>query len=461
VRRDCTVTEAAQPSRGGRVIVVRSIFSPLSLAVFLFVPVLALYVVSSATVFDVEFDSRKALSPSGLAYFGLALLLFAAGAKAGDDAIRFRRRRGLDRDTELEPTPAQRRSLTVLLEAALVVSVGAYALWFGLGIVRAGGVLELVEIWRSDPQRVKSGLLLTLPGITTLTQLAVAAIPLAIAFGLARRGSAIRVLVAIVLVLVVIRTLLFSERLALLELLLPVLFLFLAPRRVTVSRAAIYAGVFLATAMTLFAATELRRTYVYTNDFSVTTSATRFFGYYLTSVNNGMAVIDEYPARTPFYSTGEFLWQFPGVRDLRVEQFPYLDTVSLRYVDAFGIDPPSFWREAFLAQRLDLEFSVFTAPGYLAADFGWAGLIAVFAIGLVSGRLYRASETSPFHRALYAVWLVGLFEFMRILYFTNTRVFPAYLVFLAAAAVLRRPGLSARTAEVLREPTPGVRAQSP
>ena len=59
-------------------------------------------------------------------------------------------------------------------------------------------------------------------------------------------------------------------------------------------------------------------------------------------------------------------------------------------------------------------------------------------LGVVSGALYRRSETSAFHRALYAVWLVGLFEFMRILYFTNTRVFPAYLVFAAAYLVLRR-----------------------
>jgi hypothetical protein len=36
------------------------------------------------------------------------------------------------------------------------------------------------------------------------------------------------------------------------------------------------------------------------------------------------------------------------------------------------------------------------------------------------------------------VWLVGLFEFMRILYFTNTRMFPAYLVFIAAYLVVRR-----------------------
>ncbi len=462
MRRDERMTGPPDHGRGrGRVIALRSVFSPLSLAFFLFLPLLALYVVTGDAVFATEFDSRKALSGTGLAYFALTLLLFAAGAKAGDQAERAQRLRGgLRRVTEREPTPTQRRSLAVLLEATLVVSVGAYALWFGLGIVRAGGVAQLFEIWRTHPSRVKEEILATLPGITTLTQLAVASIPLAIAFELFRRGSAIRVLVVVVLALTAVRAVLYSERLAIIELLLPLLFLLLAPRKVTVPRVAVYATAFLVTAMTFFAVTELRRTYVYTQDFSVGKSAARFFGYYLTSVNNGMAVIDHYPARTPFYSSGQILWSFPGVSDLRLEHVPALGSVSLRYVDAFGVDPGSFWPGAFAAQGLSYEFSVFTGPGNLAADFGWAGLIAVFVLGVVSGRLYRRSETTAFHRALYGVWLVGLFEFMRILYFASPRVFPAYVVFVGAYLVLRRTPFRAAIAEH-HSPPAAVPAQSP
>jgi oligosaccharide repeat unit polymerase len=429
------------------VIQLRSIFSPLTLALVLYAPLLLLYAASGSDIFADEFGARKTLSWTGFAYFALALVCFMAAAKVGQDTAppsKLQRQ-----STRYELTPATRRSLAVLLEVALVLSVVAYVTWFTRGIVRAGGITELFDIWRSNPHRVKEEILTTLPGVTTLTQLAVAAIPLAIAFKLVRRGSVIRALVVLVFVLATLRAVLYNERLALIELVVPVVFLIAAPRRVTLPRVVVYALVFVIAAVTFFGVTELRRTYAYTDDVTASRATTRFFGYYLTSLNNGMAVVDEYPAQTPFYSSGQFFWQFPGVGDLRAEHFPGVGTLSFRYADAFDVDPESFWPQAFVDQGLDYEFNVFTGPGYLAADFGWAALIVVFVLGVVSGRLYRGSETSPLHRALYAVWLVGLLEFMRILYFTDTRMFPAYLVFLGAYLVLRD---AQRTPGAVRSP---------
>jgi len=424
--------------RGVRVIALRSVFSPLTLVAFLYLPLLLAYALASPRVFVTEFDSRKTLSWSGFSFFALALALFAAGAWVGRAGPRPRFGRPPRPPTVELPSGAKRRSLAVLLETALVISLAAYAVWFGLGIARAGGPLELLDLWRRNPHVVKGDILATVPGVTTLTQLAVAAVPLALAYGLARRGSVLRALVVVAFALAAVRSVLYSERLALLELFVPALFLAAAPRRIAVPRVVVYALAFVALAAGFFAATELRRTYVYTHDFSVGRSTVRFLGYYLTSINNGMAVVDHYPARTPLYSTGDFLWRFPGLRDLRVEHVPALGTVSFRYADSFGVDPEELWPVAFAQQDLDYEFNVFTAPGFLAADFGWAALLAMLLLGLVSGRLYARSAESTFHRALYAMWLAGLFELMRILYFTSTRVFPAYLVFLGAWLVLRR-----------------------
>lgn len=424
----------------GRVyeIQVRSVFSPLAFVAFLYVPLLLLYVVSSADVLASDFQSRKALSWTALAYFSVALLCFAAGAKFGDDSGRSKAGPlGGDAELERKLPPAGRRSLAVLLETALLLSIVAFLLWFTQGIVRAGGLTEFFEIWRREPFRIKLEILATTPGVTTLMQLAVAAIPLAIAFGFYRRGSVIRVLVVLAILFAAVRAVFFSERLALIELVIPIIFLHLAPRRVTVPRLAVYALSLLLVVVMFFAVTELRRSYAYTDNFSASRATTRFLGYYVTSVNNGMAIVDEYPAATPFHSSGQFFWEFPVIGDSRLTHLPMIGTVSFRYVDAFGVDPESFWPLAFADQSLDYEFNVFTTPGYLAADFGWAGLIAVFALGLISGRLYRRSETSPLHRALYAVWLVGLFEFMRVYYFTDTRVFPAYVLFIAAYLVAR------------------------
>lgn len=423
----------------GEAYVIRlgSVFSPLTLVVFLYAPLLVLYALSSSTVFATDFGSRKTLSWTGFGYFALALLCFAAGAKAGDDTARAKPLVGYGHDMAWKLTPARRRSLAVLVEVALVVSIAAYVVWFTRGVVRAGGVTQLLEIWRSTPHRIKNEILTTVPGVTTLTQLAVAAIPLAVGFKLFRRGSVIPILVIVVFALALVRTVLYNERLALLELLLPVAFLLAARRTVTLPRVVAFALVFVVAVATFFAVTELRRTYAYTHDFSASRATTRFFGYYLTSVNNGMAIVDDYPAKTPFYSSGEMLWRLPVVGDLRVEHLPNVGTVSFRYADAFGVDPNRFWPRAFAAEDLNYEYNVFTTPGYLAADFGWAGLIGVFVLGVISGRLYRRCEESALHRALYAVWLVGLLEFMRTLYFTNTRLFPAYLVFIAAYLVVR------------------------
>ena len=89
-----------------------------------------------------------------------------------------------------------------------------------------------------------------------------------IAYKLFRGGSAIRVLV-VVLAFAAARAVLFNERLAVIELLVPLAYLLASPRKVTVPRVVVYAVVFLLAAITLFSVTELRRTYVYTNDFSI------------------------------------------------------------------------------------------------------------------------------------------------------------------------------------------------
>ena len=121
-----------------RVIRLASIFSPYTLALFLYTPLLLLYAVSNESIFEDEFSSRKTLTWTGFAFFALAILCFVAGAKVGDDSARAKVRAG--RDADLQPTPAQRRSLSVLLEAALLVTTLAYVFWFALGFLRAGGI---------------------------------------------------------------------------------------------------------------------------------------------------------------------------------------------------------------------------------------------------------------------------------------------------------------------------------
>jgi hypothetical protein len=127
-----------------------------------------------------------------------------------------------------------------------------------------------VHAGRRTPETVRADVLRTIPGVTTLTQLSVAAAPLVIAFGPLRRRDMVA-LVSSIFVLALIRSFIFSERLALLELVVPVAYLAIGRRIVLVPRTVLVA-----------------------NNVSATKVTARFFGYYLTSENNALVVADRY-----------------------------------------------------------------------------------------------------------------------------------------------------------------------
>jgi oligosaccharide repeat unit polymerase len=420
--------------RGKARIPLELLFSPVTLALALYLPLLGLFVVTSPAVFTDEFNVEKSSSLAGLAYLAIAIVVFVFGAVAG--MRRTPGRRSVDVGAVAVEGDLAETALR-LLRVSLLIAIAAYLVWFAHGVVLAGGVGSLVHLWLQNPEDVKANILKTIPGVTTLTQLAVAAIPLLLAFRLrSRRG--ITALITVVFVLAIVRSFAFSERLALLELLVPVVYLVLAPRVVEVHKAVLVALAAGLAVLVLFAVTEARRSFVYTQNLSAGHVTARFFGYYLTSENNAIVVVQHYPGATPFANTGQMLWDFPLVKHLRVPNVPLVGTLALDYPDLFGRDPATFWPDVFPDQGLSYEYNVFTTPGFLAADFGWLGLVGVGLLGLVSGSLYRRARSSPFHRAFYAVWLIGLLEFMRIMYFFDTRALPAYLLFGLVYLLLRR-----------------------
>ena len=424
--------------RGRSTIELGRLFSPLTLVFVVYVPLLTAFFVTSPSLFVSEFGSVKHLTATSALFFVSALALFALGAVFG----RGRRLRQPVREAfeVVAPGDRYRRRLESFVFGLLAIAFGAYLAWFATGILRAGGPTKLVDAWLTNPFYVKTQLLRTIPGLTTLTQLAVAAIPLALAFGLLGRGTRTRRLAIAILFLAAGRALVFSERLAILELLVPIVYLALAKRRATVPKAVLLALAFVAAVAVVFTLTELRRTYAYTHNASPQRVTARFLGYYLTSIDNGSDVVDRHPAATPFANTGAMLWKFPVLGSFRADYVPGVGTVTLRYEDIFRRDPDTYWPPSFAQDDLNYEYNVFSTPGYLAADFGWLALPVLFLLGFFSGSLYTRAATSPFHRALYAVWLIGLLEFMRIMYFSDTRAFPAYLAFAAVYVSIARRG---------------------
>ena len=91
-----------------------------------------------------------------------------------------------------------------------------------------------------------------------------------------------------------------------------------------------------------------------------------------------------------------------------------------------------------MQQGLNPEFNTGTAIGSWVSDFGIVGApVVVLFFGMISGILHRLSPWNGFVASLYAVWTVGLLEFMRIPYFTGTRMFPAFLFFAGALVIAR------------------------
>lgn len=282
--------------RGRTRIALDLLFSPITLALGLYVPLLLLFLITDGADFDAEFHAIKSTSSTGLVYLSLSLLIFCFGAIAGLRLAPLPRRRAEVFADDVDDTFLD--LVTRGLRGALLLTIAAYGVWFGSGVVRAGGVIEFVHAWTTTPEIVKSELLRTIPGVTTMTQLAVAALPLAIAFGVHRRRGMMPLL-ATVVALAFIRSFVFSERLALLELVVPLVYLGLGRRVVLVPRAVLFAGASVLAVLVLFSATEARRSIVYTHNFSVTHMTARFFGYYLTSENNALVVADHFRGGDP------------------------------------------------------------------------------------------------------------------------------------------------------------------
>jgi len=394
--------------------------SPAALVVWWYFPMLLIYEMVPGTWFSTAFGEPKIFSSWGYAYSVFLLLLFAIGGVIGSRVLS-------------DIPSSQTRSDRVLthrlprwyIRGGLMVSLFAYMIWFGFGIYRAGGIESLWALYLQNPFYVKFVLLKTLPGITTLTQVAVVALPLVLCCYKPRRFDWF--MVGVILILAAVRSFLYSERLALLELAIPLVFIIALRQRFTWSRTVRFGIAFLAMIITFFIISEAKRSFVYYGVTSLRDVAMvgfiRFWGYYLTSINNMFLIFEHFSLVAPFYNTFSFIWKFPLLKGV--------------YEALTGFSPINM-PMILASSGLNPEFNTATTLGALVVDFGLLGaVLATFSLGGISGFLYGLSRRGGIWLAFYSVWLVGLLEFMRIYFFFTTRLFPAYLFFLGAVVLLQ------------------------
>lgn len=283
-------------------------------------------------------------------------------------------------------------------------------------------------------------------GITSLVNLA------PVFFGLAGyllfvqrvRTRLLIVLAVVLLVVTSFRAYIWSERLALIEALIPLalavtLALFGSSgskptRRLWRWLAMLGPYVALPAVLALFAVTEYFRSWTYYEDrmsfweFSVG----RFVSYYYTSLNNGAAILEttkDWPQGT-FLQVMAWLHYFPlGIG----QQFNEL--MGLRMQGGFLMPDPA-WE--FLHRLGDPEFNTPSSFAAVTVDIGVPGALLYFFLAMFCGGILytRYVNRDAFALMLYPAVLVALFESLRYPYFGTSRAFVWLLGAVVVIAVL-------------------------
>jgi hypothetical protein len=405
-------------------------------AVLLVVPVtLGLAVAFSDSDYRTYFRTPKSLDEQTAVLFAVGAACFVLGALLIQIGRRPARQGGhwpwlVDRQLAV-----LRRVSTPLY---LVTLLGYLS--FGVAAVRNGvGAEHVVQALVS--QNVSSGefeqTVGTVPGITTLTQVGIAYAVVASLLLVHGRDRRTLTRLVVIVVLTLLRSYLFTERLALIELLVPVLAVLGlraahgadATRRLLLRLAPVPLIVLLIAG---FAASEYSRSYNFyktrTDDTLVQFSLKRLSGYYATAYNNGHLLLthDRYVGRLP-YTTIEAVWTAPGAEQADV----YNRLVSRDRGEHY---------KGILVSYGNLEFN---NAGGLAApfvDYGRrGGLLVLLGLGMLLGLAYRGFvQGQLLSLLLYPVAVTGLLELPRFLYWSLGRTVPAVLALLLTAWLVHR-----------------------
>lgn len=344
------------------------------------------------------------------------------------------------------------RAVRLLFTISFILTVLAYVIWFAVGIKNGLNlklVLDILHRASGANYDLRKEYFKTIPGVTTATQFGLTVIVLGVPLGMARGWRTVRWQCLSVLLLGLVRALLNSERLAVIELLVPfvVSFIWLRPAagrplRFLTRFAPVLAAAFL---YLFFAAGEYFRSW--SSFYSKRESsfwgfiALRLMGYYTTALNNGGLLLTSQQSLSlhmPLATLSTF-WRFPIVKDVLPVLFPAFD---------FAPSVPDVNYVNLLTTSANPEFNNPSGIYAPIVDYGVAGgLLYWFLCGLICGYLYKEFKL----RSIAGIFLfpplyIGLIEASRVLYWADGRFFPG--MFLLIVSVLfvfrnsRRPSSS-------------------
>ncbi len=340
----------------------------------------------------------------GLAYISV----FAVGVSNG----LLLRRRNTQASVPAEGTPVP------FLDVVGMIAIGAYIIWFHELLLRPWYLLQIftgeanIFVTRSEHGNI--------PGITSFTQLGIVFFVFYFDAwwrsdqALSRRHH---LMAAALMALTVFRVFVWGERLALIEVVIPVAVIAVASgilhRRKFMGGVVTWAP-FLGVGALLgyFAVTEAFRSWTFYQDryefwpFVISRVTT----YYYTALNNGAGLLAtmSWPANDYQNVLG---WLY---------KTPLLGGIAAHILE---LAPPH--SPAFLAQYADPEFNNMSGIFTVFFDLGIVGaLLFAWIYGCVIGVLYvQFVEQRGIGRFLYPAIFVSILELMRVLYVTESRFF--------------------------------------
>lgn len=306
------------------------------------------------------------------------------------------------------------------LDFLAILTIMAYLIWF-YPVFSNISLFTTIISGQGGSDGVKY-VISTLPGITTLSQLGILYISIYVYNKITRKKMVIRYNLYFysILLLTIFRVLAWSERLAFIEIILPILLylvsfksfkgklwnklLFFMP----------YLG--LGIIFLFFSITEYFRSWtfyqnVYDNYWSFISE--RFFNYYYSALNTGTGILTIYDWPTyNFINVFSWLYQLPGVGNYFINEFQIQD-VKYQYLQNYG----------------NLEFTNSSGLFIIIQDLGIiGGFVFIAILGFFSGLMYKNFiNLNGIGILLYPIFYLTLVEVLRILYISQSRAFPVWL----------------------------------
>jgi oligosaccharide repeat unit polymerase len=352
------------------------------------------------------------------------------------------------------------QSVRLLFRLSFILTVLAYGIWFAVGIKNGLNLSVVLDAIRgaADATNFRREYLATIPGVTTATQFGLAVIALGVPLGAATGWRAVRWQCLIVFALALVRAFLNSERLAVIELLVPfiVSFIWLRPATSRLLRLLTQSAPVVATMLLyfFFGAAEYFRSwgfYAHRESSFWSFIGLRLMGYYMTALNNGALLWRAnhmLSLRLPL-ATFKFIGRFPILKEL-LPQFHY---PSLGYL--FGSIPSMKYFNLLLTSA-NPEFN---NPGGIFSpivDYGIAGGLLYWSLsGLICGYLYKEFKLRSVAGVfLYPALYISLIEVTRAIYWADGRFFPGmFLLVVGVLFLFRKSGASSASVPSLAAET--------